>query len=71
MEIKSTASIAEKWERVTPLRSRDYLEGIRTTRKDWAAETVAAAESYAIGVTAAIALDFSRFFDHILNVLQF
>ncbi|MBA7530955.1 hypothetical protein ES705_23166 [subsurface metagenome] len=55
MEIKSIAAIAEKWERVTPLRSQDYLEGVRTTRKDWEAETVAAAENYAIGVTQAIA----------------
>lgn len=55
MEIKSIASIAEKWERVTPLRSQDYIEGVRTTRKDWEAETLAAAENYAIGVTQAIA----------------
>lgn len=55
MEIKSTSAIAEKWARVTPLRSQDYLEGVRTTRKDWESETVAAAENYAIGVTQAIA----------------
>ncbi len=55
MEIKSTAAIAEKWERVTPMRSRDYLEGVSTTRKDWAGNTVAAAENYNIGVTQAIA----------------
>ncbi|MBA7577503.1 hypothetical protein ES708_19356 [subsurface metagenome] len=55
MEIKSIAAIAEKWERVTPLRSQDYLDGVRTTRKDWETETVAAAENYAIGVTQAIA----------------
>lgn len=57
MEIKSTSAIAEKWERVTPLRSQDYVEGVRTTRKDWAGETIAAAENYAIGVTQAIAED--------------
>ncbi len=55
MEIKSTAAIAEKWERVTPLRSQDYIEGVRTTRKDWAELTEEAAENYAIGVTAAVA----------------
>ena len=42
---------------MTPLRSQDYIDGVRTTRKDWAAETVAAAENYAIGVTTAIAED--------------
>jgi len=55
MEIKSIAAITEKWERVTPLRSQDYTEGVRTTRKDWEALTIAAAENYAQGVTAAIA----------------
>jgi len=55
MEIKSIAAIAEKWERVTPLRSQDYIEGVRTTRKDWAELTVAAAENYIQGVQAAIA----------------
>jgi len=55
MEIKPTAAIAEKWERVTPMRSQDYIEGVQTTRKDWAENTVAAAEIYNIGVQAAIA----------------
>ncbi len=54
-EIKSTAEIAEKWERVTPGRVRDYEEGVRRPRKDWADETVAAADAYARGVQAAIA----------------
>jgi len=54
MEIKSIAAIAEKWERVTPLRSQDYIDGVRTTRKDWEAETIAAAENYIQGVQEAI-----------------
>lgn len=55
MYIPSIAVIAEKWERVTPLRSQDYITGVKTTRKDWEAETIAAADNYARGVTAAIA----------------
>jgi len=55
MEIKSIQDIAEKWGRVTPMRSRDYIRGVQTTRKDWATNTVAAAENYNIGVTQGIA----------------
>ena len=55
MEIKSIQSIAEKWGRVTPMRSQDYIQGIQTTRKDWAANTIAAAGNYEQGVQEAIA----------------
>lgn len=55
MEIKSIQTIAEKWGRVTPMRSRDYLDGVKTTRKDWSTNTVAATENYNIGVQEAIA----------------
>jgi len=54
MEIKSIGAIAEKWGRVTPLRSRDYLDGVQTTRRDWATNTAAASENYEMGVLAAI-----------------
>lgn len=55
MYIPSIAVIAEKWERVTPLRATDYIEGVRSTRVDWEAETIAAAGNYAQGVSQAIA----------------
>jgi len=54
MYIPSIAEIAEKWERVTPARAQDYILGVKTTRKDWEAETLAAAVNYERGVTAAI-----------------
>jgi len=55
MEIRSIASIAEKWGRVTPMRSQDYIIGVQTTRKDWASNTVAAGPNYVQGVQQAIA----------------
>lgn len=53
--IKSIQQIAEKWRTVTPMRSADYEEGIKNPQKDWAANTIAAQESYKAGVQAAIA----------------
>lgn len=53
-EIKTTAEIAEKWERVTPGRVRDYEEGVRRPRRDWADATAASAEAWAQGVQSAI-----------------
>jgi len=55
MEIRSIQSIAEKWGRVTPMRSQDYIIGVQTTRKDWASNTIAAAPNYVQGVQQAIA----------------
>jgi len=54
-EIKPTAEIAEKWERVTPGRVRDYEDGVRRPRRDWADATAGAAAAYAQGVQEAIA----------------
>jgi len=56
MDIKGIAAIAEKWARVTPGRSADYSEGVRTTPVDWSKVTQAAEASYAAGVQAAIAV---------------
>ena len=53
--IKSIAAIAEKWTRVTPLRTEDYKLGIESPRKDWAEAAGAAEESYKTAVTEAAA----------------
>ena len=54
-EIKSMASIADKWTRVTPGRSEDYKLGIQNPKRDWADETKAAAGNWKAGVDAAAA----------------
>lgn len=54
-EIKSSASIAEKWARVTPQRTADYEEGVKNPRTDWEAATKNAAAAQAEGVQKAIA----------------
>lgn len=60
-EIRDTAQIAKKWATVTPGRSADYEAGVQAPRKDWARVTVAAADAWKAGVTAAIAAgSFSR-----------
>jgi len=51
--IKSAAEIAEKWARVTPTRQTDYESGVKAPLKDWAANTGAAEESWAQGVSQA------------------
>jgi len=52
--IKSMADIASKWAEVTPGRAAYYENGVRTTTKDWAAETAAAEPAYQAGVSDAI-----------------
>jgi hypothetical protein len=52
-DIKNTDRIAEKWARVTPQRTQDYTDGIEAPRRDWAAATSAAADTYREGVTKA------------------
>jgi hypothetical protein len=54
-EIKSLASIREKWTRVTPARAEDYKIGIQNPRRDWETETLAAAGNWKAGVDAAAA----------------
>ena len=52
-QIKSMAAIKEKWQRVTPTRTDDYTLGVTNPKRDWAAETGAAAANYKLGVDAA------------------
>lgn len=52
--IKSMGEIAEKWATVTPGRATYYETGVRTTAKDWAGNTAAAASAYAAGVSEAV-----------------
>ena len=35
MIMPSAAKIAEKWARVTPDRTQDYEDGVRSPSKDW------------------------------------
>lgn len=54
MVIKDTATIAEKWARVTPGRQSDYEAGVKAPTKDWKSQTIAAKTNYADGVAAAV-----------------
>ena len=49
------ADIAQKWTRVTPMRSEDYRQGIESPKKDWETETKAAAGAWKDGVAKAAA----------------
>lgn len=53
--IASSADIAAKWARVTPMRASDYEAGVRNPRRDWKTETAAAEPRYKEGVTKAAA----------------
>jgi hypothetical protein len=52
--IKSLAAISEKWARVAPQRSEDYLIGVQNPRVPWDTAAIAAEPQYASGVQAAI-----------------
>ncbi len=56
-EIKSLSSIRDKWVRVTPQRTEDYRLGVRSPLKDWAQETIEAADNWKAGVDRAHAAD--------------
>lgn len=56
-EIKSMASIKEKWTRVTPQRTEDYSKGIQNPKRDWATEAVASKANWKAGIDAAAAKD--------------
>lgn len=45
-DIMETQAIAQKWERVTPGRTADYENGVRTPRRDWQEATLAATATY-------------------------
>ena len=52
--IKDPSAIAAKWARVTPQRSEDYSQGVKSPTKDWKASTLAAADAQEKGVQQAI-----------------
>ncbi len=54
-EIKSMASIKDKWGRVTPGRSEDYKIGVNSPRRDWQASTEAGADNWREGTAQAAA----------------
>lgn len=56
-EIKSMASIKEKWTRVTPQRTEDYAKGVSNPKRDWADEAIAAKANWKAGIDAAAAKD--------------
>ena len=53
--IRSAQEIAEKWARVTPGRSSDYEAGVKSPKKDWETQTVAAEGAWEGGIQNAIA----------------
>lgn len=54
-EIKSLSAIRDKWTRVTPGRIEDYKLGIKSPKRDWEQETLAAEANWKLGVDAAAA----------------
>jgi len=52
-EIKSLASIREKWTRVTPMRAEDYRIGIQNPKRDWADATEGQADTWKAAITEA------------------
>lgn len=52
--IKSAAQIAQKWARVTPQRTADYEQGVRSPRKSWAEATGNAVQAYEQGIQESI-----------------
>lgn len=53
-EIKPLSQISEKYGRVTPQRTQDYVEGVQNPKTDWAQATQAAEARYQEGVQKAI-----------------
>jgi len=54
-EIRSLAKIVAKYQRVTPLKAKEYEEGVKDPKKIWADKAKAAEEAWAGGVTDAVA----------------
>ena len=54
-EIAGVDVIASKWARVTPPRTQDYEDGIRSPRRAWLRSTMAAIDSWKAGIQEAIA----------------
>jgi len=53
--IKAIELINAKWQKRAPEALKDYQDGVQNTKKDWAANTAAAADNYVSGIQAAIA----------------
>lgn len=53
--IRTIERIANKWATVTPQRTADYEDGVKSPKKDWQTQTAAAEDAYNTGVTQAIA----------------
>lgn len=52
-EIKSLATIRDKWTRVTPGRTEDYKLGVTNPKRDWGTEAAAAKDNWKAGIDAA------------------
>lgn len=52
--IKAVSAISEKWSRVTPQRAPDYAAGVKSPKKSWQENTLAAEAAQAQGVQEAI-----------------
>ena len=52
--VRSASEIAAKWGRVTPERTQDYEDGVRSPNKDWAQSTKNAEGTYEAGVKDAM-----------------
>ena len=57
VEIKPLSVIAKKWQKNASASSDEYREGVKTTRKDWEALTIAADDARKEGLQAADARD--------------
>lgn len=53
--IKDLTKISEKWARQAAGATQEYEEGVRNPRKDWAAETQKANDSYKAGIQKSLA----------------
>jgi len=53
-KIRSVEEIADKYARVTPARSADYQEGVKSPKTDWRGATEAAEETWQQGIQSAI-----------------
>ena len=54
-QVKDISTIAAKWSQRANAAGADYTNGVKTTSKDWAGLTAAAAPSWEQGVTTAVA----------------
>jgi len=53
--VKPISTIVDKWSRRAGQASKDYSDGVKSPKKDWAQATADAADAQAAGIQAAIA----------------